>query len=85
MQQSSEEFPSSPGFIFTAVQKSCNVYGLCVGGFCMSRCENCTSDTKDYQRVRFHITDSDRVFSQWTLTSSGGVSGGPYNLKIDAT
>lgn len=68
---------------FTAVQKSCNVYGLCVRGLCMSRCEGCKTGTNEYQTVAFHVNDTTGSYSQWTLSPIGGVAGGPYNLKSD--
>lgn len=69
---------------FTAVQKSCDVYGLCINGFCMSRCEGCISDTEDFETVKFHINNSDGGYSQWKLTLVGySVDGGAYNLQVD--
>ncbi len=48
---------------FVAVQKNCNVYGFCSNGFCMSRCEGCTSDSGDFETVSFHPDNSDGGYS----------------------
>lgn len=64
---------------FTAIKKDCNVYGLCVDDKCMSRCEECRTDTGDIQSVKFHRNNSDSDFSQWMLIGTG--AGGSYNLK----
>ncbi len=71
---------------FTAFQKSCNVYGLCVGGFCMSRCEQCSSDVDDFQTVKFFRPNSclDNVVTQFTLTSST-CGNGTYSVQVEGS
>lgn len=69
---------------FVAVQKTCDFYGLCVNGICMSRCAGCEPDTGDYQTVKFILDNSDGSYSQWNLTYSGGVVGNPYDLQVDS-
>lgn len=64
---------------FTVAQKNCTVYGFCVNGLCMSRCEGCTSDSTDFETVKFHETNSDGGYSQWNLSSVGS----SYNLQVD--
>lgn len=76
-----QQIPASDASIFIAVEKSCNVFGLCVNGCCMSRCEGCTSDSNDFETVSFHLDNSDACYSQWTLNSSA--VGGPYVLQVD--
>lgn len=76
-----QQIPASDASRFIAVEKSCNIFGLCVNGFCMSRCEGCTSDSNDFETVSFHINNSDGGYSQWILTSS--TVGGPYVLQVD--
>lgn len=76
-----QETSTSAASKFVAVEKSCNVFGFCANGFCMSRCEGCTSDSGDFETVSFHIDNSDGGYSQWTLTSSD--VGGPYVLQAD--
>lgn len=75
------QIPASDSSKFTAVQKNCDVYGFCVNGFCMSRCQGCSSDSGDTETVKFHQANSDGGYSQWKLTS--GAVGGPYNLQVD--
>lgn len=72
---------SNTGSKFTATQLGCNLYGLCVDGFCMSRCMGCTSDIGEMQTVKFHLNNSDEPYSRWTFSSAG--SDGVYDLKID--
>lgn len=78
------DVPMASASKFTAVKKSCNLYGLCVEGMCMSRCDSCKSDTGDVQTVRFHAKNSDNAYSQWTVEDAavGGI-GGPYTFKTD--
>lgn len=66
---------------FKGTKLGCNFYGLCVDGFCMSRCQECRPDTGDVQSVKFHATNTNGVYSQWTFISAG--SNGESNLKID--
>lgn len=68
---------------FTAFEKSCNVYELSVGGMFMSRCESCPSPLNDYQGVKFHLTDGNKPWSQWTLSTPTGSIDGQLNLKVD--
>lgn len=75
--------PPTNASIFTAIQKSCNLYGFCIGSACMARCHNCASDTGDVQTVRFHVSDTNGPYSQWTLTSRVGEYGGPYSLTAE--
>lgn len=67
---------------FTAKKIGCNLYGLCVNGFCMSRCSICKSTTGDKQTTNFHFTNSNRAYSQWKFISTG--KSGEFNLKIDS-
>lgn len=76
-----QQVPASSASKFTAVAKSCNVFGFCVDGFCMSRCEGCTSDSGDFETVSFHQQNSDFGYSQWTLIAS--TAGGPYAMQVD--
>lgn len=73
-----QQISSADASKFTAVQKDCNVYGFCTNGFCMSRCEGCTSDSGDFETVSFHETTSDFQYDQWNLTSVGE----QYNLQV---
>jgi len=72
------------GAIFTVVQKSCNVYSFSVNGMFMSRCEDCPSETGDFESVRFHLDTSTDPWSQWTVYSTnGGTVGGQLYLKAE--
>lgn len=68
---------------FTATKVGCNLYGLCVNGFCMSRCMACQSNAGDLQTVKFHLVNSNEAYSRWTFSSAG--SKGEYNLKVDGS
>lgn len=76
-------FVKSVASKFTATQVGCNLYGLCVDGFCMSRCDGCKSDTNEGQTVKFHLKNSNEPYSRWTFVPAG--SAGVYNLKIDGS
>lgn len=66
---------------FKGTKLGCNLYGLCVDGFCMSRCAGCRPDTGEVQSVKFHATNTNGAYSKWTFVPTG--SAGEYNLKID--
>lgn len=66
-----------------AKKLGCNVFGLCSDNRCMSRCMGCPSETGDVQTVRFHLSDSNAPYSQWTLLPIG--NNGEFNLKIDGS
>lgn len=68
---------------FTATKVGCNMYGLCVNGFCMSRCMSCHSDTNETQTVKFHVPNTNGAYSRWTFIAAG--DGGQYNLQIDGS
>lgn len=68
---------------FVASRKSYNVFGLCVEGYCMARCEGCQPDTNDHQSVKFHAQNSDKDFTQWTIEGDNKACVGPYTLKTD--
>lgn len=59
---------------FMAQQKDCDVYGFCAGGFCMSRCEGCTSDSQDFETISFHTTNSDGGYNKFKLNAIGYTS-----------
>lgn len=68
---------------FTLSKVGKSLFGLCVNGFCMSRCMNCESDTGYLQTIKFHLVNSMEPYSRWTISSAG--SNGEYNLKIDGS
>lgn len=76
-----KQVASNGGSKFTATKLGCNLYGLCVDGFCMSRCMGCKPDTGELQSVKFHATNLNGSYSKWTFISAG--SDETYNLKID--
>lgn len=67
---------------FTASQKDCSVYGFCVDGVCMSRCEGCSSDSGDFETVKFQVTNSDAGYAQWNLTAMVSSDQLVYNFEV---